>query len=307
MNKLLAMTIFVRVAESGSFTAAAAQLGLSVSAVAKAVDRLEQDLGVQLLARSTRKLALNDSGREFYARCVRILNDIEDAESTLRGARETPRGRLRMVLPILFGRLTFFPHIAEFNARYPEIVLGVSLDDHPVDLIEHGLDLAVRVGELNDSRYVARMLNRGPRLTAAAPAYLKRHGEPRTPQDLAAHNCILTASDPVWPFNVGGRRVEVAVKGNLVVTGGDALREATLLGLGIAQSNWWTFRHDLAAGTLTAMLEKFAVQGRPISVVYPPTRHVPRKLRVMIDFLVEITRVEPGADAASAAAPARRR
>lgn len=303
MNKLLAMTIFVRVAESGGFTAAAAQLGLSVSAVAKAVDRLEQELGVQLLARSTRKLAMNDSGREFYARCVRILNDIEDAESTLRGARETPRGRLRMILPILFGRLTFFPRIAEFNARYPEIVLDVSLDDRPVDLIERGVDLAVRVGELDDSRYVARLLNRGPRITAASPAYVRRHGEPRAPQELASHNCIVAASDPVWPFNLGGRRVEVAVKGNLVVTGGDALREAALLGLGVAQSNWWTFHHDLGAGTLVALLEKFAVQGRPISVVYPPTRHVPRKLRVMIDFLVEITRVEP---AAPGAAPRRR-
>jgi DNA-binding transcriptional LysR family regulator len=212
-----------------------------------------------------------------------------------------------MVLPILFGRLTFFPHIAEFNARYPEIVLDVSLDDRPVDLIERGLDLAVRVGDLNDSRYVARMLNRGPRVTAASPAYLKRHGEPRTLQDLAAHNCILAASDPVWPFSAGGRRVEVAVKGNLVVTGGDALREATLLGLGIAQSNWWTFRHDLAAGALSAVLEKFAVEGRPISVIYPPTRHVPRKLRVMIDFLVEITRVEPAAAVRPAVAVARRR
>ena len=306
MNKLLAMTTFVRVAESGGFTAAAAQLGLSVSAVAKAVDRLEQELGVQLLARSTRKLALNDSGREFYARCLRILNDIEDAESTLRGARETPRGRLRMVLPILFGRLTFFPRIAEFNARYPEIVLEVSLDDRPVDLIERGVDLAVRVGELDDSRYVARMLNRAQRITAASPAYLERHGEPRTPQDLAGHNCIVATSDPVWPFNVGGRRVEVPVKGNLVVTGGDALREATLLGLGVAQSNWWTFHHDLAAGTVAAVLEKFAVQGRPINVIYPPTRHVPRKLRVMIDFLVEITRVEPGADARGAPGPRKR-
>jgi DNA-binding transcriptional LysR family regulator len=306
MNKLLAMTIFVRVAESGGFTAAAAQLGLSVSAVAKAVDRLEQNLGVQLLARSTRKLALNDSGREFYARCVRILNDIEDAESTLRGARETPRGRLRMVVPILFGRLTLFPRIAEFHARYPDVVLDVSLDDRPVDPIERGLDLAVRVGELNDSRYVARMLNRGPRITAASPAYIKRHGEPRTPQDLAVHNCILGATDPVWPFNVGGRRVEVAVTGNLVVTGGDAIREATLLGLGIAQSNWWTFHHDVAAGRVSALLARFAVEGRPIRVVYPPTRHVPRKLRVMIDFLVEITRVEPSAEERTAVAPRRR-
>ncbi len=293
MNKLLAMLAFVRVAESGSFTSAAAQLGVSVSAVAKAVARLEEDLGTQLLARSTRRLALNDDGRDFYARCQEILNDIEDAEASVRRAGETPKGRLRMTLPVLFGRLTFLPRVAEFNARYPDIVLDLSFDDRPVDLIERGLDIAVQVGNLSDSRCITRVLNHGPRVTAASPSYLQRHGEPRTPGDLAAHNCIVTNFGPAWPFNDGGNRIEVLVRGNLVVTGGDALREAVLLGLGIAQSNWWTVRHDLAVGTLKQVLEEYAVEGRPISIVYPPTRHVPRKLRVVIDFLVEITRLPP--------------
>jgi DNA-binding transcriptional LysR family regulator len=291
MNKLQAMVAFVRVAESGSFTSAAAQLNVSVSAVAKAVARLEEDLGAQLLARSTRRLALNDEGRDFYARCQQILNDIEDAEAAIRGAREAPRGRLRMALPVLFGRLTFLPRVAEFNQRYPDVVLDVAFDDRPADLIERGLDLAVQVGSLRNSRYITRLLNQGPRVTAAAPSYLERHGEPQAPAELARHNCIVSSFGPVWLFNDGGRRIEVPVHGNLVVTGGDALREAVLLGLGIAQANWWTVRHDLVAGTLRPLLSPYGVEGPPISIVYPPTRHVPRKLRAMIDFLVEITRL----------------
>src|SRR5262249_51210019 len=290
------MVALVRVAQSGSFTSAAGQLGVSVSAVAKAVARLEEDLGAQLLARSTRRLALNDDGREFYGRCQQILNDIEDAEGSVKSAREMPKGRLRMALPVLFGRLTFLPRIAEFHARYPDVVLDLSFDDRPIDLIERGLDIAVQVGNLSDSRCVTRVLNHGPRVTAAAPSYLARHGEPKTPADLAGHNCIISTFGPVWPFNDHGDRIEILARGNLVVTGGDALREAVLLGLGIAQSNWWTLRHDLAMGTLRPLLEAYAVEGRPISLVYPPTRHVPRKLRAMIDFLVEITRLPPGTE-----------
>ena len=294
MNKLLGMLAFVRVADSGSFTSAAAQLGVSVSAVAKAVARLEEELGIQLLVRSTRKMALNDDGRDYYARCLQILNDIEDAEASLKSAGEAPKGQLKVSFPALFGRLTFLPRAAEFTERYPDIVLNISLDDRQVDLIERGLDLAVQVGEINNPRYVARVLNRGQRVTCASPAYIKAHGGPKTPEELTQHRCIASALFPVWPYSVKGKRIEIAVRGPLVLTGGDAVREAALLGLGVAQSNWWTVRHDLTDGSLIEVLKPFAVAGQPISVVYPPTRHVPRKLRVMIDFLVEITRVAEG-------------
>lgn len=296
MNKLASMMTFVRVVESGSLTAAAGQLGISVSAVAKALARLEDELQTQLLVRSTRKVMPNDDGRMFYARCQQILNDIEDAEGALRDAREGPRGRLRMAMPVLFGRLTFLPRAAEFHARYPQVVLDLSFEDRRLDLIERGLDLAVQVGELRDSGYISRMLNRGLRLTAASSAYLSRHGIPRTPADLANHNCITAASVPTWRFRENGRDVDLAVSGNLVVTGGDALREAVLHDLGIVQSNWWTLAGDVASGKLTPLLERYAVPGGPLSVVYPPTRHVPRKVRVMVDFLVEITRIAATAE-----------
>ena len=285
------MLAFVKVAESGSFTSAATQLGVSVSAVAKAVARLEEELGIQLLVRSTRKLALNDDGRNYHARCLQILNDIEDAEASLKSAGEAPKGQLRLSFPALFGRLTFLPHVAEFTQRYPDIVLNVSLDDRHVDLIERGLDLAVQVGEVNNPRYITRVLNRGQRVTAASPAYFKMHGKPEMPEDLTQHCCIASALFPIWPYHVKGKRIEVAVRGPLIVTGGDAVREAALLGLGVVHSNWWTVRHDLTDGGLIEVLKPYAVEGQPICVVYPPTRHVPRKLRVIIDFLVEITRI----------------
>jgi DNA-binding transcriptional LysR family regulator len=288
MNKLLSMLAFVRVAESGSFTAAAAQLGVSVSAVAKAVTRLEEDLGTQLLARTTRKLSLNDDGRAYFVRCQRILSDLEDAEASVKGARETPRGRLRMVMPTMFGRVSFLPRVAEFNARYPEIVLDIGFDDHPVNLVQRGVDIAVQVGEVEDSGYVSKLLSRGPRITAASPAYLKRRGQPKVPDDLTVHNCIIGNYGPLWPFTQGGRVAQVAVNGCVVVTGGDALRECALLGLGIAQSNWWTFRNDIKAGRLRPLLERYAVPGHPLNIVYPPVRHMPSKLRVMIDFLAAL-------------------
>ncbi len=300
MNKLLGMLAFVKVAESGSFTAAATQLGVSVSAVTKAVARLEEELGIQLLVRSTRKLALNDDGRDYYARCLQILNDIEDAEASLKSAGEAPKGQLKLSFPALFGRLTFLPRVAEFTGRFPDIVLNVSFDDRQVDLIERGLDLAVQVGEINNPRYVARVLNRGQRVTCASPAYFKVHRKPELPEDLTRHRCIASALFPVWPYSVKGKRIEVAVRGPLIVTGGEAAREAALLGLGVLQSNWWTVRHDLAEGALVEVLKPYAVEGQPISVVYPstrPTYHMPRKLRVMIDFLVEITRIPAIADA----------
>ena len=172
MNKLASMMTFVRVVESGSLTAAAGQLGVSVSAVAKALARLEEELQTQLLVRSTRKVTPNDEGRLFYARCQQILSDIEDAEASVRAAQQSPRGRLRMAMPVLFGRLTFLPHVAEFNRRYPDIVLDVGFEDHRLDLIGRGLDIAVQVGELRDSGCISRVLNRGLRVTAASPAYV---------------------------------------------------------------------------------------------------------------------------------------
>lgn len=289
MNKLLAMMAFAKVAECGSFSLAARRLDLSVSAITKSVARLEEELGSQLLNRTTRKVALNEYGREYYARCKRIFNDIDDADSSIKDAQQMPRGQLRVVMPVSFGRVTFLPRYAEFHRRYPEVVIDLRLSDRPLDIVEEDIDLQILVGELRDSRLKARLLTFGPRVTVASKEYLELHGAPQRPEELAAHNCVVSRSGSVWSFKEKERHFGVAVQGALRVNGGDALREAALLGLGIAQSNSWLFQNDIASGQLVSLLGSFAVEGQPISLVYPPTRHVPLKLRVMIDFLLKIT------------------
>jgi DNA-binding transcriptional LysR family regulator len=290
MNKLLGMLAFTRVVEHNSFTAAARRMNMSVSAVAKCVARLEADLGAQLILRTTRQMAVTEQGKEFYARCGQILEDIENAERSLKHGQQSPEGRMRILLPASFGRGTFLPQLEGFMERYPRIVLDVHLNDRPVDLISQQFDLAVHIGALDESTLISRVLTRGPRVTGASPAYLKKHGEPKTPEDLTRHNCVVSTFGAIWPYRVGSRYVKVRVPERLLVSSSDAMREAALLGLGIIQANWWTVKHDIAAGRIRPLLTKNAVEGNPISLVYPASQHVPQKLRVLISFLEEITR-----------------
>jgi DNA-binding transcriptional LysR family regulator len=296
MNKFQGMLAFARVVEHGGFTAAAQRMNLSVSAVAKSVARLEADLGVQLIARSTRHVAVTESGKEFYARCEQILEDIENAEGSVKHGHRSPEGRMRILLPASFGRGTFLPRLGDFMSRYPGIVLDVHLNDRPVDLISQQFDLAVHIGELNESSLISRALTRGPRVTGTSPSYLKKHGEPRTPQDLIQHSCIVSTFGSAWPYRIGKRDIRIKVPERLLVSSSDAMRESALLGLGIIQANWWTLRHDIASGRIKPLLTKYAVEGSPISVVYPASRFVPQRLRVLIEFLERITRIQSRAN-----------
>lgn len=287
----MALAVFVRVVEHGGFTAAARKLGLSSSAVTKTIARLEDELGTQLFNRTTRRLAPTDYGQEFYERCVRILADLEDAEAALRRGSAVTRGRIRAVVPFSFGRVTLVPELPRFFDRFPEIHLDIAFSDEAVDLIAEGYDVAVRTGVISDSRLTTRLLTRGPQITFAAPRYLERHGEPRTPHDLRRHNCIVGRFGPEWSFRgADGTPFTVRVGGNLVIGSGDALREAAVAGVGIAQGTWWLVRKDLEAGALRSLLPDHILEGNPVSVLYPPQRHLPAKLRAFIDFLVEITR-----------------
>ncbi len=289
MNKLLGMLAFARVVESGGFTGAAKRLGLSVSAITKNVSRLEAELGTQLLTRTTRRLAVTEFGREYYASCRRIFDEIDNVENSLQQSQRSPRGKLRILCPAFFARVTLLPRLHEFYKKYPNVELDIGMDENYSDLIDAGVDLAVIAGDLKDSRFTTRNLVRGPRVCCASPEYLRKHGTPKTLDDLMSHNCLVSRSS-LWQFKESDKAVEIEVKGNLTLRSGDALREATLRGLGITQSNWWVFRQDIADGTLVEFLKEYRAPGRPISLIYPPTRFVSRKLRVMIDFLVEITR-----------------
>lgn len=289
MNKLQAIRAFTHVAERRGFTAAAKKLGMSASAVTKSIARLEDELGTQLFNRTTRRIALTENGQEFYERCVRILAELEDAETSIRESSASPKGRVRMVMPFSFGRVTFVPALPRFYERYPDIILDVSFSDRAVDLIQEGFDMAVRTGELNDSRLIRRVLTKGPMLTVASPAYLAAHGRPKSPKDLARHNCILSRLGPEWSFKgKDGGPIHVRVTGNVCMWSGDAVREAAVAGLGIARSTRWLFRKDLEAGAVVSVLEDYAVDGVPVSVIYPAKRHMARKLTAVIEFLSDI-------------------
>ncbi|MGV6875492.1 LysR family transcriptional regulator [Pseudochelatococcus sp. B33] len=293
MNKFMALIIFTKVAESGGFTAAARKLGMSVSAVTKAIARLEDDLGTQLFHRTTRQLSTTDYGQEFYERSVQILADLEDAETQLRNRNATARGRVRVVVPISFGRVTLVPELPRFFARYPDIELDISFSDSPVDLIAEGFDVAVRTGHVSDSRLTIRLLTRGPQLVVASPDYIARHGVPRTPEDLQEHNCLVGRFGPDWEFrDLDGRIKTVRVKGNAVINSGDALREAAVTGLGIMQGTLWLVRKDLGRGRLVPLLSEYCVDGVPISVLYLGKKHLPRKVRIFIDFLISLAKNE---------------
>lgn len=297
MNKFQALIAFTNVAECNGFTAASRKLGVSTSAVTKMVARLEDELGIQLFNRTTRRLALTDYGQEFYERSVRILAELEDAEAMVREANATPRGIVRAVVPFSFGRVTLVPALTSFSEEYPDINLDLTFNDDPVDLIADGFDLAVRTGTLSDSRVIARVLTRGPQITFAAPGYIARKGTPKTPHDLHQHHCIAGRFGPEWSFHdPNGEEITVRIEPSHMVWSGDALREAVAAGLGISQATWWLVRKDLEAGTVVPILTEYERPGRPVSVLYPANRHLPMKVRVFIDFLVDITRRETPPD-----------
>ncbi len=290
MNKFAAFHTFVTAAEQGSFTAAARKLGTSASTVTKMIGRLEDDLGARLFNRTTRQLALTEQGQELFDRAQKILSEVEEAEGFLRLATGATRGTVRIVVPFLFGRMTLVPALSIFFERYPEVKMQVHFSDRPVDLIESGFDCAVHTGEMSDSGAIRRILTRGPQITAAAPSYLERRGEPKSPDELHEHNCLCGRFGADWSFrSPHGAKQRIRVNGNLAVFNGDSLREAAVQGLGITHSTWWALRHDLERGTLKQILADFVVEGQAVSVVYPAGRHLPARVRAVIDFLVEIT------------------
>lgn len=286
------MAVLAQVVEDGSFSRAARSLRLSPSAVSKLVARLEDRLGVRLIQRTTRRLALTAEGRLFYDRCREILDEIAAAEELVGAARLRPRGSLRVGLSHGFGMSQVVPLVPRFTDRYPDVELQLAFADRRVDLVAEGLDLAIRLGPARDEALIARRLCEHGRIVCAAPAYLARHGTPATPAELARHNCILFDQPDYlnqWPFRRPDGTVErVRVRGTARSDSGDALHQLLLNGIGIARAADFLALPDLAAGRVVRVLEPFAVDERtPIHAVYPQRRHLPAKVRVFVDFLVE--------------------
>ncbi len=293
MNKFAALRTFVAVCEQGSFTAASKKLGTSASTVTKAIGRLEDDLGTRMFNRTTRHLSLTDQGHELFERARTILLHLDEAENFISLSNQSAKGEVRMIVPYLFGRLTLVPNLSKFFERYPEINLQLHFgDNRGLDIIESGFDLAVHTGELPDSSTIRKQLTKGPMVTAASASYLDRHGIPQKPEDLLNHNCLYGRFGGNWSFKGhGNKRKRIRVSGNLVLYNGDALREAAVQGLGIVHSTWWALKQDIQSQNLVPILEKYQVDGHPISVIFPAGRHTPARVRTVIDFLSEITRL----------------
>lgn len=290
IDKLASMAVFAKVVEAESFTGAAAQLGLSKSAVSKAISALEDRLGARLLNRTTRRLALTEVGRAFYERCARIVSEAEEAELAVTHLQDTPRGTLRVNAPVSFGVLHLSPALAAFMERYPELKVDIDFTDRFVDLIEEGFDVAVRIaGTLQDSSLIARKLADNRMVVAASPLYWRRRGRPARPHDLGAHACITYAynrNPNEWPFvDENGRPFTVRVGGNLHTNNGDVSLCAALAGLGVVRLPRFICGPKLAAGELEAALEHATPPPSSIYAMYPHNRHLSAKVRVFVDFL----------------------
>ena len=288
MDNLTGMAIFARVVEARSFTAAAAALDLSKSAVSKQVARLEDRLGARLLNRTTRRLSLTEVGAAFYERCARILVEVEDAELAVGRLQDAPRGTLRINAPMSFGQLHLAPAVADFLNGHPGLAIDLTLNDRIVDLVEEGYDVAIRISRLADSSLIARRLVPSRRVVCGSPAYFERHGVPRHPADLRRHNCLLYSYLPSaeeWQFVGPDGPAAVRVSGTLRANNGDALEAAMLTGLGVALQPTFIAGRDLQAGRLVAVMPDYVDESASVYAVYPHIRHLSAKVRAFIDFL----------------------
>lgn len=298
MDYLAAMQAFVRSVELGSFSKAAAEADLKISTVSRYIKGLEADLGAALLNRSTRNLNLTEAGRLFYERAAQIVADVQGARSATTSLNAHPQGLLRINIPCAFGRRHVMTHMKDFLAVYPDIRLDVTLTDATVDLIETGADVAVRIGALVDSALIARKLAPHRRILVASPEYLERRPPPRAPGDLADHECLLFALQPsgAWYYrparDSAGALVEIAVNGHVRANDSEALREATLSGVGLALLPTWLVGDDVRDKRLAGVLSEYEwliAPGpeRAIWGVYPPKKVVSPKVKVFLAFLAE--------------------
>jgi DNA-binding transcriptional LysR family regulator len=291
-DKLAGMQMFVRVVEAGSFAAAAALSNVTATMAAKHIREIEQRLAAKLLHRTTRRHQLTEIGALYYERCKRALYEFEQAEASAAELRTDPRGKLRIIAPVSFGSESLAPALADFLERYPLISVDLVLDNTPVDLMGEDYHLAVHIGEIHSNSLVARPLQAYRRILAAAPAYLDRHGQPATPEQLGDHQCLGLAywgkKEFFWALTGPGQQVRhVPVVGRFTANDGRALRTAALQGTGIVLLPEMLLAGDLAAGRLSPVLAQWCHSPTPIYLVYPRDQRPTAMLRSAIDFLVE--------------------
>ena len=287
MDRFQSMRVFAAVVDAGSFSGAARQLRMPVPTVSRKIAELEKHLRAKLLLRTTRKLALTEAGQSYVAACKRILEDVAEAERGASDEYGSPRGELAVTAPMVFGRLHVVPLIAEFLLAYAEINVRLVLTDRALDLIGDRLDLAVRVGELPDSRLIALRVGEVRSVVCASPAYLKAHGVPKTPDDLAAHQCVTFATlfvPETWVFRRGRREKSARIHSRLVVNTAEAAIDAAVAGVGLTRVLSYQVAELVKARKLALALRDFEPEPVPVNLVYTGEPPMPRKLRVFLDF-----------------------
>ncbi|MCS3506908.1 LysR family transcriptional regulator [Achromobacter sp. AGC78] len=284
------LQLVVELARAGGMSAAARQLDVTPAAVSKRLAQIEARLGVRLFNRSTRRLSLTAEGEVYLESARRILDEIEDLDQLIASRQDSPRGRLKVNAPLGFGRSYIAPAIAEFAQKYPDVTLQLQLTDSPADFVRDAFDVAIRFGDLPDTRLIARKIAPNRRLVCASPGYLKTHGVPTTPHDLARHQCIVLRQNEdaysLWRFTKGRRSETVKVRGALSSNDGEVTLTWGLAGLGILQRAEWDLARYLRSGRLVRVLEDYALPQADIYAVFPERHHLSAKVRIFVDFLV---------------------
>jgi DNA-binding transcriptional LysR family regulator len=296
MDLLAALKSFSRLAETGSFSAVAREAGTTQPAISRQISALEEHLGARLVQRSTRSLRLTEDGQDLLSHARLILDAVAGAEASIGRQRTAPAGLVRLGAPTVFGRLYLAAHIGELLARYTELAVELVLSDDISDLVQQGLDVALRVGEITDTSLVARRVGGFSLVAVASPAYLAERGEPARPEELSAHECILftRAPDPnTWSFESPDGPQPVRIQGRLRVNEIQAAAAAAVAGAGISLLPTWLIRDELAAGSLKRLFADFQMARRPIALVYPSRRFLAPRTRAVIDFLVAEFRLDP--------------
>lgn len=298
MDRFKAMHVFTRVVEAGSFTRAAETLEMPRATVTTAVQQLEAHLGVRLLNRTTRRVAVTMDGDAYYARCVELLEALADTEAMLTDS-DQPSGRLRVNLPGRPARLLIIPALRDFCDQYPELNLEIGVSDRPVDLIQEGVDCALRVGPLPDSGLVARRVGELQEISCAAPSYLERFGTPREPVDLTGHQAVhyhagRTGRSLPWEYLEHDRFREITLPARVTTDNTEAYIASALAGLGLIQAPLQSLTNHLCSGELVEVLPDYRPAPSLMSVVYPHNRHLSRKVTVFVDWLINLLRAQPG-------------
>ncbi len=293
MNKLQAMEVFVRVVDTGGFTRASESLGMPKATVTTSIRDLERLLGVKLLNRTTRKVAVTTDGAAYYERCVAILDQVRDAEESLSTDHASASGRLRVDVATLFARVNLMPRMAEFHQRFPGIRLELGCSDRPVDLIEQGVDCALRGGVIADQNLIARRVGTMHFINCAAPGYFANRSRPVHPRDLADHVCLNYFSSVTgrvfdWDFEKDGERFKLALEGPLAVNDSSVYYDACLAGLGIAQLTTSSVRRQIENGELEIVLGNWLSEPMPLHIVYPLNRNLSNKVRVFVEWIAEL-------------------